>query len=170
MGFSQWIREIWQENADMIHRMWNEEVVFDFSQIFLMLFLMLTATVICGAFCFARHGVIIQCGFRKRSAKAMRNYLKSYSFLDQLLLFPLVRDAEKKSPLLYITLFCHCLNLLAYILTWIGFIGAIVTLGDGWAFTLLMLPQYYSLWLLAIEFIPQLLWLPSERKRYRFFK
>ena len=171
MGFSQWIREIWQEYFAILQERWNENAGLEWWELLLVcLLLLVCATVICGAFCFARRGVIIQCGFRKRSAKAMRNYLKSYSFLDQLLLFPLVRDAEKKNPLLYITLFCHCLNLLAYILTWIGFVGAMVTLGDGWACTLLVLPQYYSLWLLAIEFIPQLLWLPSERKRYRFFK
>lgn len=29
MGFSQWIREIWQENADMLHRMWNEDVIYE---------------------------------------------------------------------------------------------------------------------------------------------
>lgn len=99
MGFSQWIREIWQENADMLHRMWNEDVIYEWWQMLLVgLFFLVCATGICGAFCFARRGVIIQCGFRKRSAKAMRNYLKSYSFLDQLLLFPLVRDAEKKIP------------------------------------------------------------------------
>lgn len=171
MWLIDWIREIWQENADMLHRMWNEDVIYEWWQMLLVgLFFLVCATGICGAFCFARRGVIIQCGFRKRSAKAMRNYLKSYSFLDQLLLFPLVCDAEKKNPLLYTTLFCHCLNLLAYILTWVGFVGAMITLCDGWAFTLLMLPQYCSLLLIAIEFIPHLLWLPSERKRYGIFK
>lgn len=89
MGFSQWIREIWQEYSGILQERWNENAGLEWWQMLLVgLFLLVCATGICGAFCFARHGVIIQCGFRKRSAKAMRNYLKSYSFLDQLLLFP----------------------------------------------------------------------------------
>lgn len=35
MGFSQWIREIWQENADMLHRMWNEDVIYEWWQMLL---------------------------------------------------------------------------------------------------------------------------------------
>ena len=32
MWLIDWIREIWQENADMLHRMWNEDVIYEWWQ------------------------------------------------------------------------------------------------------------------------------------------
>lgn len=50
---------------------------------------------------------------------------------------------------------------------YIGFLGAMITLADGWALTLLLKSELTVMFItVLIEFVPHLIFLPSERKRY----
>lgn len=70
----------------------------------------------------------------------MKKKLNEYSFFDRLFLLRLTNEADKTGFMLVLTLINHWLNLLAFAISCIGFIGTIVTLGKGWALTLLAIP------------------------------
>lgn len=64
-------------------------------------------------------------------------------------------------------LMCHYICLLAFVVSLVGFVGCMVTLADGWAFTLLIIPELAAMGFTAVVmFIPDLIWSPSERRRY----
>jgi hypothetical protein len=117
---------------------------------------------------YVRKHAAIEYGYPKLKKKAIQKIQADYSFLDQLLLIRITLDAKRQGFFLYLNLICHFANLLGLCGCLIGFIGAMVTLADGWALTLLIKTQlvilFYSV---LIEFIPHLIWLPSERKRYK---
>jgi hypothetical protein len=118
---------------------------------------------------YVRRAVLCECGYPKRNKKSIKKKLKSYTVLDNLLLIRLIYEAERKCPLLYISLACHYISILAMGVSLVGFLGCMLTLADGWTLTLLVVPELACLgFTVLIEFIPDLIWLPSERKRYRF--
>ena len=70
MWLIDWIREIWQENADMLHRMWNEDVIYEWWQMLLVgLFFLVCATGICGAFCLPAVALLSSADFAKEAPK-----------------------------------------------------------------------------------------------------
>ena len=118
---------------------------------------------------YVRRGIVCEYGYPKRNKKSIKKRLSAHSVLGQLLLIRLSREAERKGPLLYINLMCHYICLAALGISVLGFVGCMVTLADGWALSLLVLSELVSLFLtVLIEFVPHLIWLPSERKRYKF--
>lgn len=112
---------------------------------------------------------IVELGYskRKNKRKFIKKKMESYGFIDKLLLFNLTIEAEKFNPMLILSLIGNFFNVLAVIATVVGFIGCMATLAAGWAYTLLLIPVPATLFIFtAIEFIPSLIWDPSERRRY----
>ena len=116
---------------------------------------------------FVRVGITKKCGYPKRNAKNIKKIFQQYTVIDRFLLFKLVKNAQSKNPMLYITLICHYISFLGYLTSMAGFIFAMITLADGWAVMLMICGTFFTTILtVLIEFIPHLIWVPSERKRY----
>lgn len=117
---------------------------------------------------YVRRSAICECGYPKRNKKAIKRKLKAHTILDNFLLIHLVCNAERKCALLYISLACHYVSIFAMVVCLIGFVGCMLTLADGWALTLLVMPEIACLGVTTfVEFVPDLIWLSSERNRYK---
>lgn len=149
--------------------LWCEHVDFTWWQMLLIgVFFLLMNFCVFVAMWYARKSLAIEFGFPKRNKKAKKIKKHQYSFLNDLFLIRVTKEAERKGFFLYLNLFCHFTNFVGYIACIIGFIGSILTLADGWALTLLIASELLVLFLCTIiEFLPHLIWIPSERKRYR---
>ena len=155
----QWIGRIWTQSADVE---WWLMLIIGF-------ILLLCNIILFLVMWFARQNVVIEFGYPKRNRKYMKKILSNHSFIQNLLLYKVTIEAEKKGPLLYINIACHWLNISALICSLIGFIACLITCVDGWAIVLLLAPVITVLFFsIVIEFIPHLIWLPSERSRYKF--
>lgn len=155
-----------------VYNLWNDTISVELWQMFLVgLALLGINFTIFIALCFLRCSVAMETGYPKRNYKFMKKKMKSYSFIDRILLIKLTQGAEKKGTMLYCNFIFHCMNLLALVLTIIGYIGSLITLADGWALWLLVASEFIMLLLtLPIEFVLHSLFLPSERRRYRMRK
>lgn len=153
-----------------ISTLWNDNINIAWWKMLLIgLFFLTMNTSIFLAMWYVRCGIACEYGYPKRNKKFMKKKLTQYSVLDNLLLIRLTRESERKGPLLYINLLCHYISMTALAVCFWGFGGCMITLADGWALSLLVMSQLAALlFTVLIEFIPHLLWLPSERKRYKF--
>ena len=116
---------------------------------------------------YIRYGVVCEYGYPKRNKKSLKKKIAAQSRSEKLFLLRFTQDAENKGPLLYLNLLCHYFCAAALGLSCIGFVGCMLTLASGWALTLLVISELGAVFFtVLIEFIPHLIWLPSERKRY----
>lgn len=152
-----WIIELWHDNIDI--EWWR--------MLLIGLFFLVANTVIFLAMWYCRLGTVKEYGYPKRNRKALKKRFAVYSVWDKLLLIRPTCDAEKKGPGLYLNLMCHYISLLALVVCLAGFAGCMITLADGWACTLLILPELIAMaFSVVVMFIPGLIWSPSERRRY----
>lgn len=108
---------------------------------------------------------ILECGYK--NVKTARNKFKTHTRTDRILLTRLVREAPKSNPILGLRLVLNWSNLLCAGVCFVGFAGTVLTCGQGWALALLVCSGLFSMCLsVGICFIPDLLWVPSERRRY----
>ena len=114
---------------------------------------------------FLQKEFILECCFPKSQKKIKRIY-NSYSMIDKLLLIRLVNDSKHISPITPLCLFINYVNILASVAELVGYIGCILTQGNGWANVLLFSGFIWIMVSSAISFIPMLLWVPSIRRRY----
>lgn len=151
-----------------IKMLWYDSISIEWWKMLLIgLFFIVANILIFLAAWYVRLGVACEYGFPKRNKRSIKKKLASYSIWDNLLLVRLTREAERKGPLLYINLICHYICMVALIVSFLGFGGCMITLSDGWALSLLVLSELAALFFtVLIEFVPHLIWLPSERKRY----
>lgn len=149
--------------------LWNDTFSIEWWKMLLIgLFLLLANTAIFFAMWYCRLETIRECGYPKRSRKTLKKIFSAYSVWDKLLLIRPTHNAEKRRPMLFLNLICHYICLLALIAVWIGFFGCMITLADGWACVLLIMPELAAMaFSTAVMFIPDLIYSPSERKRYR---
>lgn len=152
-----------------IKTLWNDNISIEWWKMLLIgLFFVAMNISIFLAMWYVRRGVVCEYGYPKRNKKSMKKKLASYSTLGNLLLIRITHEAEKKGPLLYINLICHYICLTALLTSFFGFGGCMITLADGWAMSLLVISEIAALlFTVLVEFVPHLIWLPSERKRYR---
>lgn len=150
--------------------LWHDSIAIEWWKMLLIgLFFLALNLCIFLAMWYVRRGSIIEYGYPKRNKKSIKKKLASYSFWDNLFLLRLCREAERKGPMLWICLMCHYICMIAAGASFIGFVGCMLTLADGWAIMLLVVPELAALFItVSIQFIPDLIWLPSERKRYKF--
>lgn len=106
-------------------------------------------------------------GFPGRKKKYIRKITKSYDILSWITLIPLYIDSENRSFYSIICLITNMINVLMALISIVGYVGCIITHANGWCFTLLVTAGLASVFLyVIIIFIPDLIWLPSERRRY----
>lgn len=152
-----WVIELWHDNIDI--EWWK--------MLLIGLFCLVVNAIIFLAMWYCRLGTVKEYGYPKRSRKALKKRFAVYSVWDKLWLIRPTRDAEKTGLGLYLNLMCHYISLLALVACLAGFAGCMVTLADGWAFTLLILPEMTAMaFSVVVMFIPDLIWSPSERRRY----
>ena len=116
---------------------------------------------------YIRRGAVIEYGYPKRSTKAMNKKMKAYSKLDEILLLRVTFEADRIGFYSFFNLLLHYINVFGYIASIVGIAAAMITLGDGWALTLMFGGMLFVLAITTmLDFVPSLIWLPSERKRY----
>ncbi len=154
--------------VNILEKMWTDDISIAWWKMLLIgVFMVMMNFGIFFAMWYVRREVAIEVGYPKRNRKSMKKRLSKYSVWEELWLFRLTHEAERKSVMLYINLICNLLNIASFAACCVGFVGCMITCADGWAFTLLVVPVLWTMGgTIAIEFIPHLLWLPSERKRY----
>ena len=146
----------------------NDSLVIEWWKMLIMgMFFLLADIIIFIAMWYVRHGTAVEVGYPKRNKKYIKKKLQDYSFFDKLFLVRITFESDNMNLMMIINLFCHFLNLIAIIGCIIGFIGSMITLAEGWAILLLIGSEVGMLFFtVLIEFIPHLIWVPSERKRY----
>jgi len=157
-GFDlSWLAELWNSRLE-----WSE-VKLTFVGALILLFDLVMAWCVW----LIQQESIKEAGFPKRSGKYRTKVTKGYSISERILLVRLCREAEVKNGFLVFCLVKNFLNIAAFTASVTGYFGLLITHGAGWAFTLLLFPVFETLTVTTvISFIPDLIWLPSERKRY----
>ena len=152
-----------------IVELWNDDISIEWWKMLLIGIAFLTINIIIFlAMWYYRRNVVIECGYPKRNRKSIKKKISAYSFVENILLLRLTVEAEKKCVLIYINLICHFLSIIALAISVCGFVGCMITLAEGWSLMLLSTAEIgIMLITVAFEFVPHLIWLPSERKRYR---
>lgn len=152
-----------------IGMLWNDSITIEWWKMLIIGFFLLSMNIIIFlAMWYVRRDVIIEYGYPKRNKKNLRKRLKSHSKAESFFLLRLTIEAERKGSLLYINLACHFVNIVALGTSFCGFLGCMLTLADGWALILLLSSELDALFLTGlIEFIPHIVFLPSERNRYK---
>lgn len=133
-------------------------------------FLLICDAVICTANWYMHRARILKYGYpRVHERKSFQKKLKSESFLEKLLMYRLCIGADKQGFFLWFSWLMNVLNVVSAIAASVGVIAIIITHADGWAlFLALFVPFGCVIGSTIILFIPDFLFLPSERKRYRW--
>ncbi len=157
-GFKQ-LYELWHTNTDL-----NVWLV-----LLISLFCLVCNGGIFAALWYMRKSIIIECGYPKRKEKYISRLWKKYSFFDKLFLFSLVFEAENSCMILLLQFFCNLLNVLAMAASVVGTVASVITHIHGWCGMLMISPVLLTMLVtVAIEFIPDLICVPSERRRYKW--
>ena len=153
---------------DSLVPLWNQATSYTWWQALLIGTLcFLIDTFLCIANWYIRKETILECGYKRSRARRIKKEIKQWPWKDKILLRRLAREATERSPMISLSLFLLYLNALCGLAAGIGYIGTIFSCGAGWAMVL----QFYSgpftlFFSTAVTFVPDLLWVPSERKRY----
>ncbi len=156
------LRELWQQNADF-------SVL---QSVFIGLIFLLCDIVLCVANEYIQLGSILEVGYPKRTKKQKQQWnwaaLREHAFLNKLFLWRLCREAPRKHLYLWVCFVLNGMNVLVLASVPVAYVGLLLTKGAGWSVVLLIfVPISYLMLSVAVMFIPSILWLPSERKRYR---
>ena len=169
---NEWFEIIFDIDKDRVDKLLTDHISIEWWQMLLAgSALLIINVLIFLLFSMVREGNVIEYGFPKMKNKTLKKRLKTYSIPARLLLINLTIDAKRKGFFLILNLICQFLNVLSMISCFVGFVGCMITLADGWCFMLLLASVItVNLALTAIMFIPDLLCLPSERRKYSFFR
>ena len=154
-------------DMDVIVENWSCNTGYSWCQAFLLgVFFWGSSTIFCAILAFVRTHEVIMFGYPKRKRNYIKKKISQYSFWDRALLLRLVLEAERTGIFLWIVLFCHWLNIISFFAATAGFVGMLLFPDAGWAVTLAFysVPEVFLI-TGAIELIPILIWVPSERKR-----
>ena len=155
-------------SVERLIELWNEDVDMElWLAILTGLFFLVCNFVLFGVMWFCRKGALQEYGYPKRKRKYLRKRFKEYSFAEKLFLVRLVREADQIGLYSYMLLLFNFLNTAAFGVSIVGFVASCIT-SAGWARFLLIMPVFTVFGVTVIlEFIPDLIWLPSERRRYK---
>lgn len=154
---------------DAIIESWNRNRDYSWGASFLIgLFCLVAFGGFCILWVFVREECVIEYGYPKRKNKQVRKKISQYPILDRLFLWRLILEADRPGLYLLITLICHWIHLLSLPLAVVGFIGLLISPGSGWAVTC-SFHANLAVFMLScgVEIIPTIIFLPSERKRWR---
>ena len=153
--------DMWISNAN--YTLWES--------IWIASILVLMNVVLCSVTWFIQKETIIECGYRKASRKKIKKEMREWRIFEKLLLQRLLSSAKEPNPILGICFLLNILNILALLLTFVGYVGAILTKGDGWAMVLVLFPGFIVFCINGIiHLVCDLIWVPSERQRYGISK
>lgn len=152
--------------------LWQQKVYFTITQtIFTGLFFLICGLVLCAANWYIQVGIIAEFGYPKRSKREKRKgtltWIKQFRPVSRIFLWRPCSNAQRKGVILWLAWLCNLFNVLSGILCCIGYPLAIIMRGVGWPMLLVIfLPFAVFMGAVFIEFIPTLIFLPSERRRY----
>lgn len=155
-----------------LQELWQQKVDFTITQtIFIGLFFLICGLVLCAANWYIQVGVIAEFGYPKRSKREKRKgnmtWIKQFRPISRIFLWRPWRNAQRKGVILWLAWICNLFNVLSGILCCIGYPLAIIMRGVSWPMLLVIFPPFeVLLGSIFIEFIPTLIFLPSERRRY----
>lgn len=150
--------------------LWRSNGYFLWWQSFLIaLFFLICDVVICTAHWYANRGRILEYGYPKvHERKSFKKQLKNDSLAEKILMIRLCRTANKRGVYLWACWVINLLNIISAATAIVGAVGIVVTHGAGWAMYLTVIfPLGCFVGATALMLLPDLLFLPSERKRYR---
>ncbi len=153
---------------EYLSSLWNQQTSFTWWQALLIATLALFINgVCCVVNWYLRKETILECGYRKARIRRAKKAMKEWTLTDKILLRRLAVEATETNPMIKLSLFLNYLNVLCGGVLVTGYICSVVTSGTGWALTLCFCPGVFSIFFSTIlTFIPDLLWVPSERRRY----
>ena len=109
---------------------------------------------------------MVEYGYPKVARKTMRKRFQQYTTAEKVTLTKLRKNAKRKGFMLGLYWILNILNLGCAGLTIVGVFGFMIT-GAGWGLILLIfLPFDTFLMFWFIRFVPDIIFLPSERSRY----
>ena len=152
--------------------LWQQKVDFTITQtIFIGLFFLICGLVLCAANWYIQVGIIAEFGYPRRSKREKRKgnltWIKQFRPVSRIFLGRPCSNAQRKGVILWLAWLCNLFNVLSGILCCIGYPLAIIMRGAGWPILLVIFPPFEVLMgAVFIEFIPTLIFLPSERRRY----
>ncbi len=152
--------------------LWQQKVNFTITQtLFIGLFFLICGLVLCAANWYIQVGIIAEFGYPKRSKREKRKgnltWIKQFRPISRIFLWRPCSNAQRKGVILWLAWLCNLFNVLSGILCCIGYPLAILMRGAGWPMLLVIFPPFEVLMgSTFIEFIPTLIFLPSERRRY----
>lgn len=149
--------------------LWKSSIVMPKWQAVLMaIFFAFGSTVLCTANWFLQQSSIMEYGYPKVKGKTLRKQVKEHSITERIFLTRLCREAKRKGFMLILCWSINFINVLIFCASVVGAIGFVITSLDGWAGCLLIiLPFGWFCISVLLHFIPDLLFLPSERERYK---
>jgi hypothetical protein len=123
---------------------------------------------LCATVWYVQRLTIIRYGYTKSRQKRIKKEFKAQTLADKILLRRLRKEATVANPILNLCVVTNYLNIVAIGAEIIGYIGTIITCGQGWALTLVLLSGFISFCIMAFAHsLGGLLWIPSERKRWQ---
>ena len=152
--------------------LWLENPGFTIMQsVFIGFFLLVMDIVICVVLWYIQLGIILELGYPKRTKRKKRQgnmtEIKTHSRISQIVLWKLCKDAPQKSFFLWFAFGINLLNLIIVAVCGLSYVCVNITNGAGWSLTpLLFLPYIFLLFVAIVEYIPSILFIPSERHRY----
>lgn len=154
---------------DIFVQMWNTAANYtQWQAIWISSMFLLINTGLCAAVWLIQKMSIIHYGYPKSKQKKVKKSFKGQRFIDKLLLSKLRKEASRASVLLNLCVFLNYVNIVAICTEIIGYIGAIITRGQGWAMSLVLLSGFASFCVTAlVHGVGSLIWDPSERKRWQ---
>ena len=155
-------------DTDRLQALWESNAEFSFGTSVALAMFFLGVSVFCyGLTWYLQMSSMVEYGYPKRSEKSMRKKFKQHTTVEKITLTKLRRFATRNGFMLQLCWMINIVNLLFSVISSVGIIAFIVTRGSGWSGVLaLFLPVGSCLLFVAIRFIPDLIWLPSERRRY----
>ena len=151
--------------------LWRDQADFTIMQcVYIGLFLFLCGIVLSAVNWCIQLGIIREFGYPKRSKREKRQgslpWFEQYSFTSRVLLWRPCKDAQRKGFMLWLAWFMNLLNVIAFVICCADLFFLFLTRGAGWSLILLLSPFGVFVFSTCVEFIPSLLFLPSERRRY----
>lgn len=157
-------KDLWQQQGDFA--LWQ--------CILIGLFFFLADGVMCATNWYVQVGIIGELGYPKRTKREKRKgilaWIRSFSPSSRIFLWDPCRQAPKQGFFLWLAWFCNLLNLFSAVAACVGLIISLMTMGSGSGLLLLCVPYAVFLLTTAVEFLPGIIFQPSERNRYRWKK
>ena len=153
---------------DRIKELWIDHAMFSWWQaiLFGFVFLAIDFFIVLGFSYLNRHDVL-EFGYPAKKVKAIIKADKKSNLIVRFTLLSLVKEAPKKRFICFFIMMLQWINIFAFLLSVVGYIGTIITLGKGWAMCFLLFPVMIVLFVNSLSQSILSLWLPSERNRYK---